>query len=484
MKLLIVGMDGGHLDAYRRGWTPYFAKLLDRADHAPINEDLVSRGWSKIITGEPGSVTGAIYDRPELNGTHQWSLNFNLADIPGIGDTVNTLWHKLGADGWKVGIMNVPTVFPAPEVNGFFVSGGGGGGPVLQDPTKDMCYPHDILSYLLEMGYIVDERLGSMLAEKKIYNSNSFFQRYAQKNAKRTEAFVKLSRRFKIDFGFVVYKSSSNIAEFLLLPELASMQIEGRMQNSEMTESIIKYYRAFDIEIKTLREAFPDAELLFVSDHGMAAREFSFNPNKLLQALDLQKPSKQKRKIFDVIQFAKKLIPYSLRVVIRNNKHVKKAYESIITFDSARSRAFSTMIGDWRHGIFVNDQKRFGGPVPVDQIEKVKTEIVDRINAYSDAQNYGIYASRRPDPSGAPEFPDVVLNVPDGFISSNDSDTPFEQFKLPPGPHTISTVTEGALLCGKSSKALAAVVGAKWSYKSDKRDLTLVHHHVLESFHK
>lgn len=470
MKLLIVGMDGGHLDAYRRGWTPYFAELLEQADHAPICEDLIGRGWTKIITGEPGSVTGAIYDRPELNGTHEWSLRFKLADIPGMGDTVDTLWQKLCARGYKVGIMNVPTAFPAPEVNGFFVSGGGGGGPVLQDPTEDLCYPHDIHSYLLDMGYIVDERLGSMIAEKKIYDAASFFQRYAQKNAKRTASFVELSRRFEIDFGFVVYKSSSNIAEFLLLPELASMQAEGRAEESEMTQAIKAYYQAFDAEIKTLREAFPDAELLFVSDHGMAAREYSFNPNKLLEALDLQKPSGQKRKVFDMIRFAKKLIPYSLRVAIRNSKHVKKAYESIVTFDPAGSRAFSTLIGDWRHGVFVNDQKRFGGPVPMDQIETVKAEIVEKINAHPDIKKHGIHASMRPDPDGAPEFPDVVLSVPDGFISSNDYDAPFKQFTLPRGPHSIATVTKGALLCGKSSKALAAAVGAKWTDKSDCRD--------------
>ena len=77
--------------------------------------------------------------------------------------------------------MNVPTAFPAPEVNGFFVLRRGGGGPVLQAPTEDLCYPRDIHSYLMEMGYIVDERLGSMIAEKKIYDPTLFFQRYAQK---------------------------------------------------------------------------------------------------------------------------------------------------------------------------------------------------------------------------------------------------------------------------------------------------------------
>ena len=114
------------------------------------------------------------------------------------------------------------------------------------------------------------------------------FSSVMHKKCKRTEAFVRLSQRFEVDFGFVVYKSSSNIAEFLLLPELASMEAEGRTEESDMVAAIKAYYQAFDNEIKTLRESFPDSELIFVSDHGMAPREYSFNPNRLLQVLSAE----------------------------------------------------------------------------------------------------------------------------------------------------------------------------------------------------
>lgn len=482
MKLVLIGMDGGHLEAYQRGWTPFLESLLGNAKHAEISEDLIGRGWSKIITGEPGSVTGAIYDRPELNGTHDWSLKFSLKDIPGIGDSTDTIWSKLNARGFKVGIMNVPTAFPASQVNGFFISGGGGGGAVVQKPTADLCHPPEICDYLVQMGYVVDERLGSMLAEKKLYKADDFFERYAHKNNRRTKAFVDLSKQFGIDFGFVVYKSSSNIAEFLLLPELASAKIEHRTAASELTCAIKSYYSHFDDEIKTIYESFPDAELVFVSDHGMAVREYSFNPNKLLQKLGLQKPSGQKRKVFDIIRFAKKFIPYSLRVAIRNNKRVKKAYESMITFNPSTSVAFSNPIGDWKHGVFVNDQVRFGGPIPFHKIEHYKREIVDKINSDPEAQAHGIAASVRPNPDGAPEFPDVILHVPDGYISSSDCDVPIKKFVLPGGPHSIATVTQGELLCGKSSKAMAITVGGDWSVSREYSDLTLVHHYILDRF--
>ncbi|HBM89324.1 MAG TPA: hypothetical protein DD437_12325 [Rhodobiaceae bacterium] len=484
MKLLIIGMDGGHVDAFRRGWTPYMESLLTSGVQTEMNEDLVGRGWSKIITGEDGSKTGAIYDRPELNGTHEWSLRFKLDDIPGIGRETKTLWDKIGDRGYRVGIMNVPTAFPAPEVNGFFVSGGGGGGPVLQDPTEDLCYPRDIHSYLMEMGYIVDERLGSMIAEKGIYDADAFFQRLIRKNGKRAESFIELSQRFDIDFGFVVFKSSSNMAEFLLLPELKAAQSAGQNELSELTSAIKTYYEAFDGQVKHLCESFPDAEVLFVSDHGMAAREWSFNPNALLQEVGLQKPSRRNRGTFELVRFAKKLIPFSLRVAIRNNKNVKKAYESLVTFDSQGSQAFSTLIGDWRHGVYVNDDERFGGPVPASQKDTVQADIIDAISRHPEAIKHGVTASPRPNAGaqGSPHFPDVVLHVPDGYISSGDFNQSFRKFDMPPWPHEIASVTRGQLLCGKASNAMAVCVRGEWDPSLDAQDLTLIHHHALSRF--
>lgn len=483
MKVLMIGMDGGHAEAYQRGWTPFLESLINKGDLADISEDLISRGWTEIVTGEHASVTGAVYDRPALNGTHEWSLSFKLEDIPGMETKIRTLWDKLCEHGYRVGIMNVPTAFPAPVVNGFFVSGGGGGGPVLQAPTEELCFPRDIHGYLLDMGYIVDERLGTMLAEKKLYDPDAFFGRYIEKNEKRTQAFTDLAKQFEIDFGFVVYKSSSNIAEFLLLPELASAHAENRNpEDTAMVKAIKTYYQAFDEQIKQLHRNFPDVELLFVSDHGMVAREWSFNPNSLLQEVGLQSASKKNRSKMEIINFAKKLIPYSLRVAIRYNKRVKKVVESLVAFDSKNTRAFSTLIGDWRHGIYVNDQARFGGPVSPGDIERVKAEIVERIMAHPGAQRHGVMAAPRPNPNGSPHFPDVVLSVPDGYISSNDYDAPFTQFQLPPGPHEIATVTKGQLLSGKASNALALCVGGGWEVIPGVRDLTMVHHHVLKRF--
>jgi predicted AlkP superfamily phosphohydrolase/phosphomutase len=189
MKLLVIGIDGAHLEPFRRGWTPNIEKLINAGDILPVHEDLITRGWARIITGQGAEVTGALYDRPDLNGTTGWSLKFNMNSVLNLGSKVLPIWQVLSEMNVKVGIMNVPTVFPAPVVNGFFVSGGGGGAPVVQEPTADFCFPENIVNQLREWDYIVDERPNSLLAEKGLTLPTEVFQRLSYKNSKRVEAF-------------------------------------------------------------------------------------------------------------------------------------------------------------------------------------------------------------------------------------------------------------------------------------------------------
>jgi predicted AlkP superfamily phosphohydrolase/phosphomutase len=206
--------------------------------------------------------TGALYDHPSLKGNLDWSLSFKIEDIPNFGTNIKPIWQVLNERGYSVGIMNVPTTFPAPIVDGFFVSGGGGGSNVIQDPIEELCYPKVILNTLKKIGYIVDERFGSLIYEKKYTKAEDIFSRLKEKNQKRTESFIKLSVDYKVDFGFVVYKSSSVIAELLLMPEHnRNLNGDGNVKK-ELLEEIKKYYQAFDEQIKHLVKTFREAEIM------------------------------------------------------------------------------------------------------------------------------------------------------------------------------------------------------------------------------
>jgi len=148
MKVLLIGMDGCHKDVFERGWTPFISSLLEKQRHLEIYNDLLSRGWLEISLGEHAIKTKALYDKPKADGSLEWTKNFSLPDVPGIGTQVKGLWQKLNEQGYSVGIVNVPTTYPAPEVNGFFISGAGGGAPVVENATEELCYPSEILPIL------------------------------------------------------------------------------------------------------------------------------------------------------------------------------------------------------------------------------------------------------------------------------------------------------------------------------------------------
>ena len=183
MKTLVIGMDGASIETFKRGWTPYIATLIEKGYQLDLMEDLLSRGWVEIFTGKHAIETGALYDIPLLNKSLDWTTKFNIEKIPGWAKEVKPIWQVLNERGYKVGIMNIPTTFPAPKVDGFFVSGGGGGAKVVQEATEDLCYPKDIANYLKGIGYIVDERMPDLFA-KKILTVNDVFKRFSKKKSK------------------------------------------------------------------------------------------------------------------------------------------------------------------------------------------------------------------------------------------------------------------------------------------------------------
>ncbi|MDO8946003.1 MAG: alkaline phosphatase family protein [Desulfocapsaceae bacterium] len=486
MKTLIIGMDGAQVDSFKRGWTPYLASLIDKGEQLLLREDLISRGWSEIVTGQHGITTGALYDRAVLNGTHDWTIKFKLDDIPGLGREVKPLWQVLNERGYRVGIMNVPTAYPAPAVEGFFVSGGGGGGPVSQDAVIEQCYPEEILETLHDIGYIVDERLVSLLAEKKLYQPQRFFARLEKKNEKRTQAFIELAKRYEIDFGFIVYKSSSNLAEFLLLPEWERYLRGESSVDLEFIEAVKHYYQNFDEQIKQLVKSFPGAEVVLVSDHGMAKRRWLVNANTFLHERGFQKSAVSSRNIYDFVKHFKRWIPFSLRRALRNNSKIKTVYESMTTFDTKASLAFSMVIGDWAHGIYINDRERFGGPVKECDIQTLKEEIVRAFNTYPASVKHGFSAYAKPNVKtmASQYFPDVILDLPDGYMTSNEFQEFVTKYEIPKGPLGISSVTKGKLLCGKAHQPLAVNTNNVWKVRptTETKDLRLIYDHILAVF--
>lgn len=432
MKLLLIGMDGAYKEIFNRGFTPYIAELLQNSKAYNPTNDLISRGWLEIITGKNAKETTAMYDKPACNASYEWSINFKSSDIPESIHTSNeNLWHKLNRAGWDVGIMNVPITFPAPEVQGFFVSGGGGGAPVSRSPTERFCYPQDILGDLLENDYIVDERLIELVVHQKLSTAQEIFRKMIEKNERRTINYIELAKKRPIDFGFLVFKTSSVMVESLAVVDL-DLKRQGKKYNEELIQAYEEYYLHFDTCIMRLVESFPESAIGFVSDHGTVARKSSLNVNLWLELNGFQyvRYVQNYRKVIFVR--LKEILPLFLKNFLKKVKTVNKATINSTFFDGHRTQAFSRTFGDWRSGIFINDKKRFGGVVDHKDIDKVASKICNDFNNSDIALENSLMAIKTSLPKNK-YYPDILIDVPDGCFITDRTKSIFNQYN--PTPH-------------------------------------------------
>jgi len=483
MKMLVIGMDGVCLDTFDRGWTPFIKSLLDKGEKLHLKEDLISRGWSEVVTGKHAIETGALYEGPTGRGSLDWTESFKIADVPGLGEKVKPLWQVLNERGYKVGVMNVPTTFPAPKVDGFLVSGGGGGGPTSQDVAPEQCYPSSLSARLNGMGYILDERRPTLLFEKGLYAPADFFARLREKNDKRTQAFIELASEFGIDFGFIVYKSSTVTTETMLISELEKLSIgKGEVNHDFIKQSEI-FYRELDENVRSLVEKYNEAELLLISDHSMVINRYSVNANEFLVEIGYQVKDKRRRGLMDVIKAYKHLVPYSLKEKIKKNKKIKNSYQSMVPFNPKETKAFSQSFSSGQHGIYINDEKRFGGLVKEDYINEVAQEIVSKFNSHPVSIEHGLVAKIKPKSNSAVayKFPDIVLDCPDGYFTNNKFREFLVETEIPDEALDLHDVKKNHRTAVKGHTPLAVNVNDQWSAEGSN-DLTLVYQHILSKF--
>jgi predicted AlkP superfamily phosphohydrolase/phosphomutase len=490
-------MDGASIETFKRGWTPYIESVIEKGYQLDLTEDLLSRGWVEIFTGKHAIETGALYDLPLLNKSLDWTTKFNIEKIPGWGTEIKPIWEVLNERGYKVGIMNVPTTFPAPKVDGFFVSGGGGGATVVQEATEELCYPKDIVNYLQDIDYIVDERMPDLL-KKNILKANDVFTRFQIKNQKRTEAFIQLSKEKQIDFGFVVYKTSSVMAEFFTIPELEKKFKREKVFDKNLLKITKKYYQEFDKQIKILIESFKDAEVIFVSDHSEVKSSFEVDVNYFLQQNGYQTKQQKKirtRAVRYAKNFIKSKIPFSLREKIPSRKIKNRASDKHFSFNPNKSIAFCVPKGDWARGLYINDKVRFNGIVSQSDIMDLSHEISDKINNDKTSIEHGISSHVKPrfDTFISKYYPDIVLDIPDGYIVKNNGKgfvTKFVGINSKGSDFdTIKTwaklraTEKWVSLCVRGYHPIA-VCSSPWTegHSSTNSDLTAIYRHLLKQF--
>lgn len=404
MDTLIIGIDGGDQRIIEAMPMPYLKKILDEAKKYEIEEDLMSRGWAKILSGESIDNLGAFYNRPNLNRTFGFSARFSTEDHY-LTKSAKPLWKLINDAGKSVGFMNIPTTYPAPKVNGFFISGAGGG--MKNSGSKDIdnksFYPQNVLETLNQNSYIFDIRFHKD-------NSTSFEELVEKLKimiTKRTETYLDLNNEYNVDLGFIAYMGTTRINY------LSMFEIEHYLNSKELKtnniELIKDLYAHFDKNIEKLIAKLKPKKIIIVSDHGMSPYRYKINLNAFLENHNLLKYNNK------TFVFSARLFRAFFRRFLKKNSSFLNDYIAL----NKKSIAFGQR---YISGIYINDFNRFGGTIKNHEVQKYVDEIIRLFNSSVEAKKYKLVAkSFKSNYNGKfrDMLPDIWIEHDDDFFFVN-----------------------------------------------------------------
>lgn len=150
-KVVALGIDGVPYSLLNRfineGLMPNLAGIVKRGTFVPMTAsipEVSSTSWSTFMTGvNPGR--HGIYGFTELQkGTYKWHFpNFN--DIKS-----DTLWDIASKHNKKSIILNIPSTYPARQLNGILTAG------FVALDLRKATYPESAYEYLKSIGYKMD----------------------------------------------------------------------------------------------------------------------------------------------------------------------------------------------------------------------------------------------------------------------------------------------------------------------------------------
>lgn len=404
-RLTVVGLDAATWDVIdplvAAGDLPNLARLSREGTAATLQSTihpLTPHAWSSMVTGVNAGRHG-IWDFSERDET-----GYELRFVNGSYRRAQAFWSRLAA-GRRVGVVNVPFTFPAPEVDGFSIAG-------LDAAAREqgMTYPRDLVSRLQQkFGRLeLDHRLP---VTKAGLPDLEFVRRAAEQKVDST---LWLAEELEPDLLTVVFMAADH------MHHLAWPDWEDRGRESAVAET----YRILDAALGRLVEA-RGGDIIVVSDHGGGSLSGVVNLNAWLADQGflsyMPKGADRKRQLADRLFDLRAHIPQRLRYAVkqratglRERVYERKKYSVV---DWPRTRAFS-------YGTFgnivvnVRGREAEGIVEPGLEYEQVRDAIAERALDLRDPAGERIVAAvhKREDLFDGPQLekvPDLLVEFTD-----------------------------------------------------------------------
>jgi predicted AlkP superfamily phosphohydrolase/phosphomutase len=263
-KTVVIGIDGVPYrlmkDLSDKNVMPNFRMLQKEGNFCKMQSsipELSSVSWSTIITGVNPGTHGIFGFTDFIEGTY--SLCFpNFRNLKS-----KAFWQR---DSKKYIIINVPSTYPAQEINGFLVSGF-----VALDLEKAV-YPSKFVATLKKLGYKID-----VDAQKGHESAMLFLNDLFETHKKRIKTYRYFWDKVGIDWDVftIVFTGSDRLGHFLWN--------SYEDPNHEYHSEFMRYFELVDEEIGYINSKLgEDDSLIMLSDHGMESVKTNVNINRYL----------------------------------------------------------------------------------------------------------------------------------------------------------------------------------------------------------
>jgi predicted AlkP superfamily phosphohydrolase/phosphomutase len=262
-RTVIIGIDGvpfGLLkELSEKGVMPSFGALRKEGVFKPMRSsipEISSVSWSSIITGKNPGEHGIYGFTGLIEGTYTiYFPSFRKLGAPAF-------WHEGGSRTYV--ILNVPSTYPARELNGVHISG------FVSPELEKAVYPPSYLEKLRELGYRVD--VDSEKAHKSI---SLFLDDLFKTHEIRLKTYRYLWEELDWDVFMVVFTGSDRLEHFLWRAY--------EDENNEYHPKFLHYFREVDRAIGEIAGNIADHDqLIMLSDHGMEGIKMNLNVNSCL----------------------------------------------------------------------------------------------------------------------------------------------------------------------------------------------------------
>ena len=258
-KTLLIGIDAACWEyiapLIKQGRLPNLQKFMSEGVSGYLESTIppiTSVAWYSIITGL----------NPGKHGVYDWGNRANSTELTPVTAKCGSgvpFWEYLNRSKVKVGLFNVPMIYPAKKIDGFMVTGL----PDTPQFNKEAVSPNELYHDLKDRfcGFYVDDML-DILKQKGI---EDYFLRYKEVNELNTRIAIDLIKEYDVDIFLSNYLITDHLNHF-----------------AEDFSYVERAYEDVDLQLGAFRKHFPDANFIIFSDHGSRRTHKSFLINKWL----------------------------------------------------------------------------------------------------------------------------------------------------------------------------------------------------------